>query len=206
MVGNRKIEIKASNNPKAGGRINTSAVKTGKAGQAGATKAISNFFSKIGQKFNGKTIGVGKAGKPVNAYNVNSLSWMQAVNRTIIQARAKRQDVIQFLDELATAAINVPEGGEIKFDFSGAVAEDGKVIPNGFRKEYLRVILSYYNAIEQVNDILIINPGNGNFNVVDATDIDSIMQKIKDKILGTGTTLINFGDSQAKLSPQLGVY
>ena len=131
---------------------------------------------------------------------------MQAVNRTITQAKAKRKDVIQFLNELATAAINVPAGGEIKFNFSGAVAEDGTVIPNGFRKEYLRVILSYYNKIEGVNDILIINPGNGNFNVVDATDVDSIMQKLKDKTLGTGTTIINFGDSQAKLSPQLGVY
>jgi len=206
MVGNRKIEIKASNNPKAGGRINTSAVKTGKAGQAGAAKAISNFFSKIGQKFDGKSIGVTKTGKPVNAYNVNSLSWMEAVNRTIIQAKAKRQDVIKFLDELATAAINVPATGEIKFNYSGAVAKDGTVIPNEFRKEYLRVILAYYNTIEQVNDILIINPGNGNFNVVDATNIDSIMQKLKNGILGTGTTLINFGDSQAKLSPQLGVY
>jgi|TARA_R110001592_G_scaffold150240_1_gene376070 hypothetical protein len=208
MVGNRKIEIKASNNPEKGGRINTSAVKTGKAGLAGAAKAISGFFSKIGQKFNGKSIGVTKTGKPVNAYNVNSLSWMQAVNQVILQAKAKRQDVIQFLDELATAAINVPAKGEIKFDFSGAVAEDGTVIPNGFRKEYLRVILSYYNKIEGVNDILIINPGNGNFNVVDATDVDSIMQKLdpKKKILGTGTTLINFTDSQAKLSPQLGVY
>jgi len=206
MVGNRKIEIKASNNPTKGGRINTSAVKTGKAGQAGATTAISNFFSKIGQKFNGKAIGVSDTGKPVNAYNVNSLSWMQAVNRTIIQAKAKRQDVIKFLDELATAAINVPATGEIKFNYSGAVAKDGTVIPNEFRKEYLRVILAYYNTIEQVNDILIINPGNGNFNVVDATNIDSIMQKLKNGILGTGTTLINFGDSQAKLSPQLGVY
>ena len=206
MVGNRKIEIKASNKATSGGRVNTSAVKTGKAGQDGAAKAISGFFSKIKQKFNGKTIGVSDAGKPVNAYNVNSLSWMQAVNRTITQAKAKRKDVIQFLNELATAAINVPAGGEIKFNFSGAVAEDGTVIPNGFRKEYLRVILSYYNKIEGVNDILIINPGNGNFNVVDATDVDSIMQKLKDKTLGTGTTIINFGDSQAKLSPQLGVY
>ena len=206
MVGNRKIEIKASNNPTKGGRINTSAVKTGKAGQAGAATAISKFFSKIGQKFNGKAIGVSDTGKPVNAYNVNSLSWMQAVNRTIIQAKAKRQDVIRFLDELSTAAINVPATGEIKFDYSGAVAKDGTIIPNEFRKEYLRVILAYYNTIEQVNDILIINPSNGNFNVVDATNIDSIMQKLKNGILGTGTTLINFGDSQAKLSPQLGVY
>ena len=206
MVGNRKIEIKASNNPKKGGRINTSAVKNGKAGKAEAAKAIANFFSKIGQKFNGKSIGVTKTGKPVNAYNVNSISWMQAVNQVILQTKAKREDVIQFLNELSTAAINVPPKGEIKFNYSGAVADDGTVIPNAFRKEYLRVILAYYNAIEQVNDILIINPGNGNFNVVDATDIDSIMQKLKDGILGTGTTLINFTDSQAKLSPQLGVY
>ena len=206
MVGNRKIEIKASNDPKKGGRINTSAVKNGKAGKAGAAKAISNFFSKIKKKFDGKSIGVTKTGKPVNAYNVNSLSWMQAVNQVITQAKAKREDVIQFLDELSTAAINIPPKGEIKFDYSGAVADDGTIIPNAFRKEYLRVILAYYNAIEQVNDILIINPGNGNFNVVDATDIESIMKKLDAGILGTGTTLINFTDSQAKLSPQLGVY
>jgi hypothetical protein len=206
MVGNRKIEIKASNDPKKGGRINTSAVKNGKAGKAGAAKAIANFFSKIKQKFDGKSIGVTKTGKPVNAYNVNSLSWMQAINQVIQQAKAKRTDVIKFLDELSTAAINVPATGEIKFDYSGAVASDGTVIPNEFRKEYLRVILAYYNAIEQVNDILIINPSNGNFNVVDATDIESIMKKLNDGILGTGTTLINFTDSQAKLSPQLGVY
>ena len=206
MVGNRKIEIKASNDPKKGGRINTSAVKNGKAGKAGAAKAISNFFSKIKKKFDGKSIGVTKTGKPVNAYNVNSLSWMQAVNQVIIQAKAKREDVIEFLDELSTAAINIPPKGEIKFDYSSAVADDGTIIPNAFRKEYLRVILAYYNTIEQVNDILIINPGNGNFNVVDATDIESIMKKLDDGILGTGTTLINFTDSQAKLSPQLGVY
>ena len=142
----------------------------------------------------------------MNAYNVNSISWMDAVNQQIIQAKASRQDVIQFLDELATAAINIPSTGEIKFNYSGAVAKDGTIIPNEFRKEYLRVILAYYNTIEGVNDILIINPGNGNFNVIDATDVDSIMQKLKDGILGTGTTLINFTDSQAKLSPQLGVY
>ena len=123
-----------------------------------------------------------------------------------IVTNAKREDVIEFLDELSTAAINIPPKGEIKFDYSSAVADDGTIIPNAFRKEYLRVILAYYNTIEQVNDILIINPGNGNFNVVDATDIESIMKKLDDGILGTGTTLINFTDSQAKLSPQLGVY
>jgi hypothetical protein len=32
------------------------------------------------------------------------------------------------------------------------------------------------------------------------------MKKLKDGVLGTGTSIINFGDPQAKLSPQLGVY
>jgi hypothetical protein len=206
MVGDKKIEIKASNDPKKGGRVNTVAVKAGKAGKAEAGKAVANFFNKIGKKFDGKTVGLTKTGKPVNAYNVNVISWLDAVNGTIKNSKAKKQDVITFLDEISTAAINVPAKGEIKFNYSNAVADDGTIIANEFRKEYLRVILAYYNTIEGVSDILIINPGNGNFNVIDATDVDSIMQKLNDGILGTGTSIINFGDPQAKLSPQLGVY
>ena len=206
VVGNKKIEIKASNDPTKGGRVNTVAVKAGKAGKAEAKIAIGNFFSKIGQKFDGKTIGATKTGKLVNAYNVNVVSWLNAINQKISQTKASRQDVITFLDEISTAALNVPAKGEIKFDYSRAVADDGTIIGNELRREYLRVILGYYNSIEGVNDILIINPGNGNFNVIDATDVDSIMQKLKDGVLGTGTSVINFGDPQAKLSPQLGVY
>ena len=206
VVGNKKIEIKASNDPQKGGRVNTVAVKAGKSGKTEAGKAFSNFFSKIGQKFDGKTIGATKTGKLVNAYNVNTVSWLDAINKKIIQTKASRQDVITFLDELSTAAINVPAKGEIKFDYSRAVNNDGTIIGNELRREYLRVILGYYNTIEGVNDILIINPSNGNFNVIDATDVDSIMQKLKDRVLGTGTSIINFGDPQAKLSPQLGVY
>jgi hypothetical protein len=206
VVGNKKIEIKASNDPQKGGRVNTVVVKAGKSGKYEAGKAIGNFFSKIGQKFDGKTIGATKTGKLVNAYNVNVVSWLNAINQKIIQTKASRQDVITFLDELSTAALNVPAKGEIKFDYSRAVADDGTIIGNELRREYLRVILGYYNTIEGVNDILIINPGNGNFNVIDATDVDSIMKKLKDGVLGTGTSIINFGDPQAKLSPQLGVY
>jgi hypothetical protein len=206
VVGNKKIEIKASNDPTKGGRVNTVAVKAGKAGKAEAGKAVGNFFSKIGQKFDGKTIGATKTGKPVNAYNVNVKSWLDAINQKILQTKASRQDVITFLDELSTAALNVPAKGKIDFNYSRAVANDGTIIGDELRREYLRVILGYYNSIEGVNDILIINPSNGNFNVVDATDVDSIMQKLKDGVLGTSSSVINFGDPQAKLSPQLGVY
>jgi hypothetical protein len=206
VVGNKKIEIKASNDPTKGGRVNTVAVKAGKAGKAEAGKAVGNFFSKIKQKFDGKTIGATKTGKPVNAYNVNVKSWLDAINQKILQTKASRQDVITFLDEISTAALNVPAKGKIDFNYSRAVANDGTINGDELRREYLRVILGYYNSIEGVNDILIINPSNGNFNVVDATDVDSIMQKLKDGVLGTSSSVINFGDPQAKLSPQLGVY
>ena len=65
--------------------------------------------------------------------------------------------------------------------------------------------MAYYNQVEGVGKILIIRPQNGNFDVINATDIDDVIKKLKSGKLATGTTLINFSDSQAKLSPQIGV-
>ena len=89
---------------------------------------------------------------------------------------------------------------------SKSVNADRTINWDEFYKEYLRILLAYYNQIEEVKKILIIRPKNGNFRVVDATDINGIWKMIQDNKLAKSTHLIDFSDSQAKLSPQIGIY
>ena len=77
-------------------------------------------------------------------------------------------------------------------------------------KEYLRVTMAYYNQIENVGKILILNPVTGNFTTISATDIENTMSKInlpdneKGKVQ-LSTHVMDFSGNQAKISPQLGI-
>ena len=204
MVGDEKIELKASNNPKKGGRIGSSIVKAGMAGMKEYQVALDKFLKAVGQKRNGRVIKFGDQ-KPVNALNVNSNTWIKTINPMIVASKVSADVVKTFLKELSEAALNVPESGKINFDYSKAIGKDNQIIFSEFYKEYLRVIMAYYNQVEGVGKILIIRPQNGNFDVINATDVDDVIKKLKAGKLATGTTLINFSDSQAKLSPQIGV-
>ena len=210
QVGGETIELKASNNPQKGGRIGSEIVKSGKAGEQEYLKALDSFLKDVGQKRVGKRITGKKTyanGKTkdvaINALNVNQ-GWYPVINQYITNSKVSKERVSQFLSQVINSALNVAEK-TITPNFSKSVNADRTINWDEFYKEYLRILLAYYNQVEGVNKILIIRPQNGNFRVVDATDINGIWKLIQDNKLAKSTHLINFSDSMAKLSPQIGI-
>ena len=210
-VGGEKIEMKASSNPKKGGRISSEAVKSGKDAIKEVTPIVDNFLKLLKIKRTGKAVpSAFPKKKAFNIFNVGT-NWFANMNEYIKSKDVKKDDVVSLLNGMAESAIN--KGAikkEIPFNFSQAVDVDGTMNSNLVMKEYLRVTMAYYNQIENVGKILILNPVTGNFTTISATDIDSTMNKInlpdneKGKVQ-LSTHVMDFSGNQAKISPQLGI-
>ena len=59
------------------------------------------------------------------------------------------------------------------------------------------MLYEIYKTVDQKEKLLIINPVSGNYKVIDdAQDLDNVVY---------GSTIIDFSDTQAKASPQVGL-
>jgi|TARA_B100000586_G_C20083739_1_gene416633 hypothetical protein len=219
-VGGETIEIKASNDKKSGGRIGTEVVKSGKAGLPEYMKAVKELQRTVNIPLKGGRISYtfttksGKTSTKTTLIGNFSQTTVYALNQAIAnspKASVQRQDITRFLTSVANSALTISQGvKEIKTDMEGAVDPDNKINFNGFMREYLRVILQYYNQIEKVGKILIINPTTGNYQTIHATDMNDVIKKMdragdESGKIWTSTSVMNFTDGTAKLSPQLGV-
>jgi predicted aspartyl protease len=84
--------------------------------------------------------------------------------------------------------------------------EDGKLQINGagLLSEYIGQCMKLYNETDGVEDILVINPKDGHFEIINALDNAGIEAKVNSGAIQTSTTWIDFDDPQMLATPQLG--
>jgi len=210
-IGGEKIEMKASSIKEKGGRISSEAVKSGKDAVKDVTPILDKFLTFCKVKRTGKAVpSAFPKKKPFNIYNLGT-TWFTNVNEYIRKNKIKNQIVIKLLNDVSETAINkAVVKKELPFDYSKAVTPQGEIVSALVMKEYLRVTMGYYNQIEQVTKILILNPGTGNFTTINATDIGGAYKKITQDAKSPGKVytsshVMDFSGNQAKISPQLGI-
>jgi len=219
--GTHKFELKASNDPKKGGRLSPKGI---------ATSPIVKKFDKIKQEFFfshlndkqkkqepfadlAKTNTIGKTSIPLINHAIDSIEHITG----------KKFDGIGFMNECIKACFtdNVPTDKELNqyvVPMIGGervekVKEGGRVkviphpVPRGFDYDkfvrgYAKFLYNRYKGVgqeeEHFKNIIVFNPGQETYTVIDgAEDFDN------PKVIITGG--IEYGGSQVPKSPQVGV-
>ena len=217
VVGDKKFELKASASAKSGGRINTEAVMVGKDGQVDFLKAWDAFSAKLAPGsivLDGEKIAFANLeDKPKNIRSKNITrtsigpTWIAIVNGALKRSKVSSAEVSSFLGEVLTAPISPSYKDKVKYNTSSMVTTEGgfpQIDDKELLGDYLRQVLEFYNQTDEVEDILVVNPSDGHFEVINATDSKGLQKKINTGAIQTSTTWIDFADKQSKATPQLG--
>jgi len=218
----RKIELKASRDPKSGARINTPAIGSGRSGESNYTKAWNKFTKDFGFSYKktsrsravlyahdfikGKKLIPGH--RSITFTNFGPTVINKVLNPAIILHDPTRNEIKEFLTDVALSSVleeYKPLGRKL-FRAAKVVKRNKTIDGAAFVAEYLHMLLSFYALTDEIEEIVIINPISGNYEVVDATDTDTLKDKLESGEIILGSTYIDFSDSQSKASPQLGIY
>jgi len=213
-VDGKKFELKASASPKSGGRINASkAIKKGSDGQAEFMKAWESFSPNLDIDQSGNEI-MARKGDPLppksrTKIKVTSIggTWVAIVNAALTRSKISSSELGAFLQDVLRAPINDAYKNKVKFESSRMISnEDGKLQINGagLLSEYIGQCMKLYNETDGVEDILVINPTDGHFEIINALDNAGIEAKVNSGAIQTSTTWIDFDDPQMLATPQLG--
>lgn len=213
VVGDKKFELKASANAKSGGRINTEAIMVGKDGQVDFMKAWDNLRPKLNIKMDGEKIAFANPDeapkgmqKKITQTSIGP-TWIAIVNSGLRGSKVNSSELGSFLGEVLTAPISPSFKSKVKYNTSSLVStQDGspQINPQNLLGEYLKQALTFYNETDEVDDILVVNPTDGHFEVINATDAKGLQKKINAGAIQTSSIWIDFKDKQSKASPQLG--
>jgi hypothetical protein len=212
--GNRRIELKASKNATSGGRINTPVVNKGIGGKGDYDIAWREYAPLLGIKQSGSQVQFQvnlKSGK-VAEKSIKYTTWGptlidHVLNPAIRKRGIDRATTIQFLTDVAVAPVlaDFKKEARKRLKMARAVAKDGSIIGKEFLSQYIALLMSFYaEGEEKVEEILVINPVTGNFQVINAGDPKGIQEKIDSGAIQTSTTWIDFTDKQSTASPQIG--
>ena len=212
--GKRRIELKASKNATSGGRINTPVVNKGIGGKGDYDIAWREYSALLGIKQSGPQVQFQvnlKSGK-VAEKSIKYTTWgptliEQVLNPAIRKRGIDRATTVKFLTDVAVAPVltDYKKEARKRLKMARAVAKDGSIIGKEFLSQYIALLMSFYaEGEEKVEEILVINPVTGNFQVINANDPKGIQEKIDSGAIQTSTTWIDFTDKQSTASPQIG--
>jgi hypothetical protein len=214
-VGGKKFELKASASPKSGGRINASkAIKKGADGQGDFMKAWESFSPNLDIDQKGNEIIARKddalpprSGKKIKVTSIGK-TWVAIVNAALARSNVRESELGAFLQDVLRAPINDAYKNKVKFNNSRLLTsnEEGRaqISGAGLLSEYIGECMKLYNETDGVEDILVINPSDGHFEIINALDNAGIESKVQSGAIQTSTTWIDFDDPQMLATPQLG--
>ena len=234
-IGNsQKIELKASQNPKAGGRFGTTALANGLAGQHTYEEALKKLLLSVGYKFSDKdlippkkdqTTGA-KIASPSQKYlgnyqnakgktmQISHLNFgSKFVNLALnpkLEDSANPVDTEQFLTTVATSCLNKKYSKFYNTKWVKAcVLSNGTINYQKFVQGYSMMLYHIYQAVDGVTSIMVLNPLSGNYYILngpkDLASASSIDPSGKFAHVQFSDTCINFSDTQGKASPQIGI-
>ena len=221
------VEVKASRNANSGGRLGGSGVMAGSAGKKIFTSALKTLCNTAGVDPNdiGKTYsdvvkyktvkgvktkvstGEKKADKPVKPTSMTSPKWFDSFNAQVPPALQGKRGVnpqgavAEFLITAVGAVVS--EKGRPFFDeemIASIPNEDGTIDYEKFKTILTAVWYQIYSQTDNVGIILVLNPTNGNYTVINSGDM--LTSGDSSVVIAGG---IDFDDSQGKAGPQVGI-
>jgi hypothetical protein len=218
-VGGVMIELKASQNPKKGGRFGSTALQRGVDGKSDYVAALGELLTAAGysprqllDRSNPKYIGNVPAAKG-KIKTVSHLSFGQtfidAGLNPKIKDRISREETINFLEMVAISCITKEYKTKIKTKtlFSSCANTDGTINLPLFNLRYSQMLYSLYQETDEVGQIMVLNPLTGAYRILNgpkdlatATKDDGENAPVQ-----FSTVTIDFSDSQGKASPQIGI-
>lgn len=221
------VEVKASRNANSGGRLGGSGVLAGSAGKKIFTSALKTLCNTAGVDPNdiGKTYsdvvkyktvkgvktkvstGEKKADKPVKPTSMTSPKWFDSFNAQVPPALQGKRGVnpqgavAEFLITAVGAVVS--EKGRPFFDeemIASIPNEDGTIDYEKFKTILTAVWYQIYSQTDNVGIILVLNPTNGNYTVINSGDM--LTSGDSSVVIAGG---IDFDDSQGKAGPQVGI-
>jgi hypothetical protein len=228
QIGDFKIELKASQDARSGGRFGSKALNYGINGKARYEAALKTLMLKAGYSdrkfsFNSSSpLYIGKYRTPdiqrprsvkpgkdkaISHYNFGETFINSSLN-TKLQGRVDRQDTQNFLLEVAKSCIVDSYQKQLKLNWVRKAANsDGTINYSEFLKGYSAMLFDLYRQTDDVEQIMVLNPITGSFRILDEPkDMYSATEPQEGaNHIQFGTTAIDFNDSQGKASPQIGI-
>lgn len=221
------VEVKASRNANSGGRLGGKGVMPGTAGRKTFINALHELCDQadfpvadVGKNFAEVTkyktvkgvktkVGTGQM-KEVDSVKPTSMSsekWFRWFNREIphrlIQKRFVANEVVgDFLVAVISGVVSEEGKPFINERLIRSIPDpkDGSINYEKFKKVLTRVWYEIYKHTDDVGIILVINPTNGNYTVVNSGV--TLTSKNSSVVITGG---IDFGDAQGKAGPQVGI-
>jgi hypothetical protein len=186
-----KFELKASNDPKKGGRLSPPGLGTSKMAPRFDRVKLKHFGKGYQAKFGEKST--------LNKESLNQ-TFIKEYNDFI--DKGLKIDSKEFLTDCIMAAFtdNVPTDKELE-PYVEKMVVDNKIDYNGFVRTYAKFLFDRYQGAgddKKFKNIIVFNPGSTTYTVLDGSDdLDS------EFVVITGG--IEFGGSQVPKSPQIGI-
>jgi len=186
-----KFELKASNDPKKGGRLSPKGLGTSVMTTAFNRVKLKHFGKGFQEKFGEKSV--------LNKNSLNS-TFIKQYNEFI--DKGLQVDSEEFLKDCIKAAFTdlVPTDTELA-PYLEKMLDGNKIDYNGFVKTYAKFLFDRYQGTgdeKKFKNIIVFNPTSTTYTVLDGSDdLD------RDFLFITGG--IEFGGSQVPKSPQIGI-
>ena len=210
-VGGEMIELKASQNPKAGGRFGSTALQRGTDGKAEYIQELGNLLTTAGYKIralldksNPSYVGNYK-NKKGEIKSVSHLNFGQKFVNVCLNPKIKnkvsQEDTLNFLEMVAISCITKEYKTKIstRSRFKDCANPDGTINIDRFNLKYAELLYELYQKTDQVGKIMVLNPISGSFYVLQGP------KDLAGSPIVFSTTTIDFNDSQGKASPQIGI-
>ena len=221
------VEVKASRNAQSGGRLGGSGVLAGSAGKKTfipALKALCDMAGvdprNIGKNFSEETktkkvngvatkVGTGNMVEKgsVKPTSMTSPKWFDSFNSQIPPGLQGKRGINPkgAVEEFLIAAVGavVSEKGRPFFDedlIASIPNEDGTIDYEKFKTILTAAWYQIYSQTDNVGIILVLNPTNGNYTVINSGDM---LTSGESSVVISGG--IDFDDSQGKAGPQVGI-
>jgi hypothetical protein len=221
------VEVKASRKAESGGRIGGSGVLAGSAGKKNFTVALKKLCDQAGidpkdigknysEVFKTKSVGgvktkvstgETKESGSVKPTSMSSPSWFTSFNRQVPTALQNKRGVnpqgavAEFLISAVSSVIS--EKGIPFFDeelIASIPNDDGSIDYEKFKTVLTAQWYQIYSQTDNVGIILVLNPTNGNYTVINSGEM---LTSGDNSVVITGG--IDFDDSQGKAGPQIGI-
>jgi hypothetical protein len=218
-VGGEMIELKASQNPKKGGRFGSTALQRGTDGKGEYVAALGELLTIAGykprqllDKSGPKYIGLIPAAKGKTKI-VSHLSFgqtfIEAGLNPKIKDRVSQADTLEFLEMVAISCITAEYKTKIgtRTLFKNCANPDGTINLPLFNLKYSQMLYSLYQETDDVGKIMVLNPLTGSYYVLTGPKDLATATKSdgKNAPVQFSTVTIDFSDSQGKASPQIGI-
>jgi hypothetical protein len=222
-VGGEMIELKASQNPRKGGRLGTKALARGTDGKKNYMPALDELMKAAGYGPNNLSYNASSKNyignyqsssksKTVKSPQVFHTSFGQTfIEKALnpkIQGKVTKETTAKFLKAIALSCIVEEYKSMVKTDWVVSCANaDGTINNNMFTVKYAGMLYSLYKRVDGVGKIMVLNPLTGSYRILQApSDLGKFSKGDEEAPpIQFSTEIINYNDSQGKASPQIGI-